>query len=311
MKIIFFGSPSFAVPGLEILHSAGHEIMAVVTQPDRPVGRKLEVRPPAVKVSAQKLGLPVLQPVTTKTPEFVQQIASFQPEIFVVIAYGEILRPDLLDVPPLGAVNLHASLLPKYRGAAPIPWAILNGEKETGATTMLINEIMDSGPILMQSRCPILPEDTTASLTRTIAALGAPLLQQTLEGLETKQIPPREQDPAGVTFAPKLKKEDGLIDWTKSAQWISAQVRAFDPWPGSFSSWNGSMVKFWSVQPETAEASAQPGTILRVDRNSFSISCGGGTALDAREVQPENRPRMAAGDFINGYRVVSGMRFGN
>src|SRR5262245_23843313 len=194
MRIVFMGSPSFAVPSLEALHNSSHQVVAVVTQPDRPGGRHLQLQAPAVKLSAQKLGLGVLQPSTTKTPEFLDEIASFQPDVLVVVAYGEILKRALLELPPQGAVNLHASLLPKYRGAAPVPWAIIHGETETGATTIRITEKMDAGPIFLQERCRIEPSDTSESLARKISVLGAPMLKRTIDLLEQGKAVSRDQD---------------------------------------------------------------------------------------------------------------------
>lgn len=309
MKIIFMGSPQFAVASLAALKESQHEIVAVVTQPDRPSGRMLQSQAPAVKVAAHKFALPVLQPVTTKTPQFVEEIASFQPDLLVVVAYGEILRQNLLESARCGAVNLHASLLPKYRGAAPIPWAILKGEAKTGATTIYMNEVMDGGPILLQESCPISSTDTSQTLSKKISALGAPLLRRTLDLIEKNEITPVEQELNSVTYAPKLKKEDGWIDWNQSAIWISRQIRAFDPWPGTFSDWEGIQVKFWLASPEETEAKASSGTVIEASKQGLLVVCGEGSVLRVLEVQPQNRPRLTAGDFISGYRIRRGARF--
>lgn len=309
MRIVFMGSPSFAVPSLEALHDSSHEIAAVVTQPDRPGGRRLQLQAPAVKLSAQKLGLRVLQPTTTKTPEFLEEIASFQPDLLVVVAYGEILKRALLDLPPQGAVNLHASLLPKYRGAAPVPWSILHGETETGATTIRISEKMDAGPIFLQARCPIDPSDTGGSLAHKISLLGAPMLKQTIDLLEQGKAVPRSQDEKQISFAPKLKKENGLIDWNKPADWISRQIRAFDPWPGTFSSLKDIQVKFWRAHPAEENTTKEPGTIVQAHKQGILIACGEATVLNVLELQPQDKTRLSATDFANGYRVESGQRF--
>ena len=309
MKIIFFGSPEFAVPSLETIHQSNHQIAAVVTQPDRPSGRKLKLHAPAVKIAAEKFGLQIIQPETTKDPNFVQQLADFHVDILVVVAYGEILRRNLLELAPHGAVNLHGSLLPKYRGAAPIAWAILNGEIETGATTMKMNEKMDAGPVLLQGKYPITPEHTTATLSSEIATIGAQLLTQTLDLLEANTIQPKEQNVSQVSFAPKLKKENGLIDWRKTADYISRQIRAFDPWPGSFSTIQGKQVKIWRAYPEEKSTKEGPGTVLEIGKKDMLIAAGEGSSLQVLEVQPENRARISAIDFANGQHLSAGSRF--
>ena len=309
MKIIFMGSPQFAVPSLEALHASSHQIVAVVTQPDRPSGRKLHLEAPPVKVMAHALGIPVFQPVTTKTAQFLDEIRSFEPDLLVVVAYGEILRPALLGIPRRGAVNLHASLLPKYRGAAPIAWAILNGETETGVTTMMMDAGMDSGPMLLQQTCNIHPGDTTESLSKKLASMGAPLLKKTIDALEKGELEPRQQDLSGVTYAPKLKKEDGWIDWTRPADWISRQIRAFHPWPGSFSRLNNQQVKFWLANPVPENTDLPPGIIAAADQRGVFVACGEGTLLHILDLQPESRPRMTAADFVHGYRIEAGKKF--
>jgi methionyl-tRNA formyltransferase len=308
MRLIFMGSPQFAVPSLELLH-ASHEIIAVVTQPDRPVGRKLKLQAPAVKIAAHSLGIPVFQPTTTKTAEFVEEMKEFQPDVLIVVAYGEILRQNLLEVAPFGAVNLHASLLPKYRGAAPIVWAILNGEEETGCSTMKIVKMMDAGDVYLQERCKIHPSDTAETLSRKMAQIGAPLLKRTLELIEKNEIQPQPQDETQVSFAPKLKKEDGRVDWNRPADWISRQIRAFNPWPTTFTTFGGTSVKLWLAHSSLERVSAAPGTVIRILKHSIAVACGEGTVLEIFTVQPENRPQMTALEFINGYHVVHGAIF--
>jgi methionyl-tRNA formyltransferase len=303
------GSPQFAVPSLEAIHSSAHDVVAVVTQPDRPVGRSLKVHPPAVKVAAQALNIPILQPSTTKTPDFIDQISAFGPDILVVVAYGEILRKNVLDLCPAGAVNLHASLLPKYRGAAPIPWAILNGETETGCTTMQMSLEMDAGPLYLQERCIIHDSDTTETLTRKLSELGAPLLILTLDLIEKNAMVPVTQDVSAVTFAPKLKKENGRVDWNRPADWISRQIRAFDPWPGTFSKIANTELKFWLAQPVEGKTPEKPGTIINVLKHALLTAAGEGTILQLVEVQPQSKPRMTAHEFAIGYRIKAGDSF--
>ncbi|MCI0442001.1 methionyl-tRNA formyltransferase [bacterium] len=309
MRVLFMGSPQFAVPSLDAVHSSAHDVVAVVTQPDRPVGRSLKVHPPPVKVSAQALGIPVLQPPTTKSPEFIDQISAFGPDILVVVAYGEILRKNVLELPPAGAVNLHASLLPKYRGAAPIPWAIINGETETGCTTMQMTLEMDAGPLYLQEKCVIHPSDTTETLSRKLSELGAPLLTLTLDLIEKNAMVPVTQDLSAITFAPKLKKENGRVDWNRPADWISRQIRAFDPWPGTFSRIADTELKLWLAQPVEGSAAEKPGTIINVLKHAIFVACGEGTILQLLEVQPESRPRMTAHEFAIGYRIKTGDSF--
>lgn len=309
MRVIFMGSPQFAVPSLEAIHSSNHEVVAVVTQPDRPVGRSLKVQPPPVKVSAHSLDIPVLQPSTTKSPEFIDQISAFGPDILVVVAYGEILRKNVLELPPAGAVNLHASLLPKYRGAAPIPSAILNGETETGCTTMQMTLEMDAGPLYLQEKCVIHPTDTTQTLSRKLSEIGAPLITLTLDLIEKNAMVPVVQDVTAVTYAPKLKKENGRVDWNRSANWIARQIRAFDPWPGTFSTISNTELKLWLAQSVEGEAQVKPGRVLNVLKHALLVACGEGTILQLLEVQPQSRPRMTAHEFAIGYRIKAGDSF--
>ncbi|PWT93339.1 MAG: methionyl-tRNA formyltransferase [Acidobacteria bacterium] len=309
MNIIFFGSPEFAVPTLELLQASTHRVLAVVTQPNRPSGRKLQITAPPVKQAAEKFKLAVFQPTTTKTPEFFEQLAAFKPDALIVVAYGEILRSNLLTLGRFGAINVHASLLPKYRGAAPMPWSILQGETETGVTTMLMNETMDAGPILLQSTCAIDEHDTSETMSQKLASLGAQLLIRTVDLVEKDQIKPTPQNAADATFAPKLKKSDGEIDWNKSAQWISRQTRAFNPWPGTYSYLNGHLTKFWKVTTSPTEAKAKPGEVIFISKDFFEVACGEATVLRVWELQPENRPRLHSVDFVNGYHVSKGTQF--
>jgi methionyl-tRNA formyltransferase len=284
--------------------------LAVVTQPDRPVGRNLKVQPPPIKVRAESLQIPIFQPATTKTQDFVDQMASLKPDILVVVAYGEILRRNLLELAPRGAVNLHASLLPKYRGAAPIPWAILNGESETGVTTMQVDIAMDAGPVYLKQTCTIDSSDTSETLANKLATLGAPLLTKTLDLIEKNEIVAEPQDISAVTFAPKLKKEDGRVDWNKPASWIARQVRAFDPWPGTFTTFENISVKFWNAKASDKTTDEPSGTVLYINKDAISVAAGERSVLDISDVQPENRPRMKAHDFAIGHRLQPGKLFG-
>lgn len=309
MRIVFMGSPDFAVPTLEALRASHHEVVAAVTQPDRPFGRHLHMHSPPVKNAAHSLDIPVLQPATTRSPDFVSEIESLRPDVLVVVAYGEILRPALLRVPARGALNLHASLLPKYRGAAPVAWAILRGETVTGCSTMQINEKMDAGDVYLQESCAIQPAETTEGLTRRLSLIGASLMKETIDRLERGDIQAQPQDPGAVTFAPKLKKEDGLVDWSRPSDWISRQTRAFAPWPGTFSFLNDLLIKLWLAHPLEGKTAEPPGTIFHVDKQAIHVACGEGTVLQIVELQPQNRPRLSASDFINGAHLTAGRRF--
>jgi methionyl-tRNA formyltransferase len=309
MRIVFMGSPQFAVPSLEALHSSDHNIIAAVTQPDRPSGRKLHTQAPPIKIAAERLNIPVLQPATTKSASFYEEIHALQPELLVVVAYGEILRANLLALPPRGAINLHASLLPRYRGAAPIAWAILRGETESGATTMFMNEAMDAGPILLQEECEIAPEDTAESLGKKISERGAILLKRTVDLLERNQLTPTPQDETQISYAPKLRKEDGRVNWNRPALYLTRQIRAFNPWPGTFSRISGKLVKFWLANPSQKTSDQAPGTIIEITKRSLYVVCGEQSVAELLELQPENRPKFSAADFIHGYLIEVGDRF--
>ncbi|HZD94635.1 MAG TPA: methionyl-tRNA formyltransferase, partial [Candidatus Sulfotelmatobacter sp.] len=251
MKLVFCGTPQFAVPSLERLATAGFDVQLVVTQPDRPQGRGMELTAPPVKQSALKLGLPVLQPEKIKKNEdFQAQIRALGPDAIIVVGYGRIVPPWMLELPPHGNINVHASLLPKYRGAAPIQWAIASGEKTTGITTMHLNEGLDTGDILLQHKMKIEDDDTSLTLSPRLAALGADLLVETLHGLEQKKITPVPQDHSLATLAPILTREDGLIDFNRTAQEIYNRMRGFQPWPGAYTQFRGKSLKLANARPE-------------------------------------------------------------
>jgi methionyl-tRNA formyltransferase len=312
LRVLFMGTPSFAVPSLRALLGSRHLVVAVVTQPDRPSGRGLRIQPSPVKALAERHGLQVLQPSKIRTPEFLASVRALEPDLLVVVAFGRILPPALLEAAPRGGVNLHASLLPKYRGAAPVAWAVAHGESETGVTTMRMVEKLDAGEILLQLSTPIGPDETTARLEPRLAEMGASLLIETLDALEADQIAFLRQREEQATFAPVIEKEDGLIDWTMTAARIACRVRAFDPWPVAFTRTRRKVIRVWGARPGSeAEAAAAgraepPGRVLRADRSGVAVECGGGTLLHLVEIQPEGRRRMTAGEAAAGRYVGSG-----
>ena len=307
MKLVFCGTPRFAVPTLEKLVTGGFEVPLVVTQPDKPRGRGLELAPSPVKSRALELGLPVVQPDKIKNnEEFRAQLAALEPQAIVVVGYGRIIPPWMIDLPPLGNINLHASLLPKYRGAAPIQWAIAMGETLTGVTTMRIDAGLDTGDILLQKEIPVAPGDTAETLVSRMAAIGSDLMIETLRGLSAGTIQPRPQDHSRATLAPILKREDGLIDFQRTAAEITNRLRGFQPWPGAFTTFRGKQLQVWQAKP--AAAALPPGEI-KVEGERLLVGCGQNTALELLEVQPEGKKRMAARDFVHGYHPRAGERF--
>jgi len=304
---VFLGSGEFAIPSLEALLAAGHDVAAVVTQPDRARGRGLALAPPPLKPPALARGVPVHQPARVRDPAAVELLRVLQPRAQVVIAYGQILPRAVIDIPPLGTVNVHASLLPRYRGAAPIAWAIARDEAETGVTTMLVDEGLDTGPILLQRALSIGSEETTAELSPRLAHLGAELLLETLEALEAGTLRPRPQDPTQATLAPILKKEDARLDWSLPAAALACRVRGFNPWPGAFATWKGTRLAVWRARPG-ADESGTPGRLLRRDGDALIVACGAGTSLALLEVQPEGRRRMSGAAFALGARPAPDAR---
>jgi methionyl-tRNA formyltransferase len=300
MRLVFLGTPAFAVPSLERL-AAGHAVLAAITQPDRPRGRGQREAPSAVKEAALRLGIPVHQPERVRRLEAVEWLRSLAPDVMVIVGYGQIVPQSVIDIAPLGIVNVHSSLLPKYRGAAPVPWAIARGETRTGVTTMRIDAGLDTGDILLAKETEIGPEETAVELNARLAALGADLLIETLEGLEAGRIVPRKQDAAQATFAPLLKKEDGLVDWREAAPSIHNRVRGMQPWPGACTVFRGQTLHIWRAAVGQASQPALPGSLLCL--KPLTVACGGG-ALELREVQLEGRRRMSAADFANGHRLT-------
>ncbi len=311
MRVVFMGTGAFAIPGLEALVSAGHEVAAVVTQPDRAKGRGQTLAPPPVKPAAERLRLPVLQVRRVREPETQELLRGLRPQLQVVVAFGQILPRSVIEIAPLGTLNVHASLLPRYRGAAPIQWAIACGETETGVTTMLIDEGLDTGPTLLARSLAIGAEETAAELEPRLARLGAELLLESLRGLAEGRLTPRPQDHARATLAPLLKKDDGRIDWARPAQEIACRARGFNPWPGAFTQVGGRLLKVLraSALPDAPQA-ADPGTVQAVAAAGVTISCGGGSLLRLVEVQPESRRPMPASAWAAGARLQPGARIG-
>lgn len=307
MDIVYMGTPDFAVPALEKLIEAGHKIMAVVTQPDRQRGRGKEVLYSPVKECALKYGIPVFQPAKIKAPEAVEQLRSYHADIFVAAAFGQILSKEILEMPRYGCVNIHASLLPKYRGAAPIQWAVINGEDKTGVTIMQMDEGLDTGDILTQKEILIAQEETGESLFEKLSVLGAKLLVETLDGIWRGDVAKRKQDDSLSTYARMLKKEDGRIDWSKTSKQIEQQIRGMNSWPSAYTMWNGKTLKIWKAQWNQSVHAHAPGTILTVEKESVSIACGEGV-IRITELQLEGKKRMAVKDFLLGYHMEEGSR---
>jgi len=306
--LVFCGTPRFAVPTLEALVHAGFTVRLVVSQPDKPSGRGLALRLSPVKQSALALNLPVTQPESIKNnSEFRSQLASINPDAIIVVGYGRIIPQWMIDLPRLGNINLHASLLPKYRGAAPIQWAIARGETITGVTTMRIDAGLDTGDILLQREMPIGATDTAETLAPALAAAGADLIVETLRALQAGRIEARPQDDSQASLAPIMKKEDGRIDFQLSAPEIRNRMRGFQPWPGVFTSFRGKNLHLWDAA--LSERSLVPGELLAEDNRLF-IGCAEG-ALEVLEVQLEGKKRMAARDFMHGYRPQTGEKLGS
>lgn len=309
-NLVFCGTPKFAVPTLQKLVDAGFPVRLVLTQPDRPRGRGLQLAPSPVKECAVRMEIPVLQPDKIKNnQELRAKLESLRPEAIIVVGYGRIIPQWMIDLPPLGNLNLHASLLPKYRGAAPIQWAIANGETATGVTTMRIDAGLDTGDILLQKKIPITINDNSESLASKLADLGAELMVETLIGLRSGMVQPRRQDDSQATLAPILKKEDGLINFGRTANEIYNRLRGFQPWPGAYASFRGKQLQIREAKPGEPERKLSPGELL-LEQNRLTVGCGSGTALQLLEVQPEGKKRISALDFANGYRLVSGDRLG-
>jgi len=311
MDLVFCGTPEFAVPTLKKLVEAGHNVRLVVTQPDRPSGRGQELAAPPVKRLVQSLGLPVVQPEKIKNNlEFRAQLEALKPEAIIVVGYGRIIPKWMIDLPRHGNINLHGSLLPRYRGAAPIQWAIAHGETVTGVTTMRIDEGLDTGDILLQREMTIDPEDTAVTLAPRLAEIGAELMLETLRGLESGTIQPRKQDHTEATLAPVLQKDEGRIDFNREAPEILKRLRGFQPWPGAFATFRGKNLTLHRARLAACGLGPLLPGEMKVAGEDLFLGCGGGTALQLLELQPEGRRRMSARDFIHGYRPKAGERLG-
>jgi len=307
-KLVFMGTPDFAVPALQAVHAAGHDILLVVTQPDRPKGRGRKVEPPPVKKASEKLGLTVTQPDNLRSEAAKQLLQAADADFFIVVAFGHLLRESVLKMPKRGCINVHASLLPRYRGPAPIQWAVINGDTETGVTTMLMDKGLDTGDMLMTAREPIGPSDTAGSLHDRLAQRGADLLVQTLKALADGTIRGTPQVHSAATYAPLLKKTDGLIDWKKPAAKLEPFIRGMSPWPGAFTFWKNTRLKIYRSEIEASADNALPGTVLNSRPDRLTVSTGDG-ALSILEIQSASGSRLPVSEFLRGFRIAPGELF--
>jgi methionyl-tRNA formyltransferase len=309
VRIAFLGTPEFAVPSLVRLVEAGHEVPAVFTQPDRPKGRGGELAQSPVKQAALQLGLPVHQPERVRRPEVIETLRSIPLDAMAVVGYGQIIPQAIIDLAPYGIINVHGSLLPKYRGAAPIQWAIANEESKTGVTTMRIDAGLDTGDMLLEWETAIGAEETAPELAARLAPAGADLLVETFRGLESGAIVPRPQDHSGASHAPILAKEDGAIDWTWPAARIHARQRGFQPWPGAYTSFRAQTLLIWKCRVAVEPVRLPPGTMIQKGRELF-VAAGGGTLLSVLELQLPGKKRIPAEAFLNGHRLLQNERLG-
>lgn len=309
MKIVFFGSSDFAVPSLEALLDSPHKILAVITQPDRKKGRHLKIKATPVKNASFSKGIKIYQPENIRDAAFLKRLKSFHADLFTAIAFGQILPKNVLNIPKLYSINLHASLLPKYRGAAPINRAVINGETKTGLSIIKMNERMDAGDIILQRILEIEREDTSATLNSRLSKLGAILLLDTIRFIGEDKISFKKQDEKKATFAPLLKKEDGLIDWQKPAGEIHNMVRGLVPWPGAFTFFNGKMLKIWKSDILPSHEKSEPGKIVDIQKEGFMVACGNGWLI-VKELQLAGGKRMDAASFIRGHKIEKGAFLG-
>ena len=308
MRLVYMGTPDIAVPALEALIEAGHDVAAVVTQPDRAQGRHKELVPPPVKAAALAHNIPVLQPEKASAPDFIEELRKYEPELIIVMAYGQILKKTLLELPPLGCINIHASLLPKYRGAAPISAVILAGEEKTGVTTMYMDEGLDTGDMLLKEVVDIADDETAQSLETKIAAIGGSLIVKTLDSLQAGTLVREKQNDKEATYVKMIRKEEGQIDWTASAVDIERRIRAFYPWPGTYTWHNGGRIKIYAADVMGIAGSVPAGTVVSAAGGRIIVACGEG-ALSITSLQSEGKKRMDAADFLRGYRLSAGDRF--
>jgi methionyl-tRNA formyltransferase len=304
-KIIFMGTPKFAVPTLKALHRNEQDIVLVVTQPDRPKGRGRTLAPPPVKEVATSLGYEVVQQASIRTAEFAENITKLKPDIFVVVAFGHIIPKNILSIPNLATINIHASLLPKYRGPAPIQWAIINREKETGITTMLLDEGMDTGDILLSSKVEITPDDTAGTLHDRLAVLGADLLMRTLKSFEANNVNPIPQDHSQASYAPLLKKKDGHMDWNMPAERLDAFIRGMTPWPGAFTFHGQKRLKIFKARPLKKDVDKPPGSVVIGFPDELCVATSNGI-LSIMEIQEASGKRLFIKEFLRGYKIPHG-----
>lgn len=299
-KMIFMGTPAFSVPILEGLVSEGYEVVGVVTQPDRPVGRKRVLTPPPVKQAALDLNLPVFQPEKISQSVELEEIIALQPDLIVTAAFGQFLPEKLLQAPTFGAINVHASLLPKYRGGAPVHYSIINGDKETGVTIMEMIKKMDAGDILAQESIPISSTDDVGTMFDKLSLLGKELLLKTVPLILERSIKPKKQDESLVTFSPNITREEEQIDWNKTAKEIDCQIRGMRPWPVAYTMYQDSRWKMWDVTPLSDVTTKKPGTIILKDKHHLQVACGQGSVLQLNRIQPAGKSQLSVTDFLNG-----------
>jgi methionyl-tRNA formyltransferase len=310
MRLVFMGTPDFAAASLEALLRSDDSVIGVVTQPDRPKGRGQILTSSPVKLLAQRTQIPLLQPLKMKDPEFLQTLIGWKPDLIAVAAFGRILPPAILSLPPLGCINVHGSLLPKYRGAGPIQWAIINGETETGITTMLMDEGMDTGAMLLQEAIPITPDDTAGTLSPRLAELGGRLLVETIARLKAGTLVPRPQNASLATLAPLLNKEDGVIDWALPATVLANRIRGLSPWPGAYTTMTGGdRWTIWRALAVPGSVTKPPGIVVAITAEAIHVATGAGV-LAVTELQPANSRRMAVSQYLAGHPVAVGDRLG-
>jgi methionyl-tRNA formyltransferase len=307
-RVIFMGTPEFACPTLQRLIDRGEQVVAVVTQPDRPKGRGQKLMSPPVKELALKYGLPVIQPIKVRDPDVIERLRELRPDVLVVVAFGQILPKALLEIPPLGCINVHASLLPRYRGAAPLNWCIVNGETETGVTTMLMDVGLDTGPMLLKRSTPLDGNEDIVSLHDRMSIMGAELLSETLDGLAAGSIVPQVQDGDQSCYASMLKKEDGLVNWNRDAGSIHNQVRGLVVWPGAYTFLDGLVLKIYRARVSTG--SGLPGQVLRADKKGLEVACLTGSLI-IEEVQLAGKKRLDIASFLSGYAISEGTLLGS
>jgi methionyl-tRNA formyltransferase len=308
MRIVFMGTPDFAVPSLHRLIKEGYQVVGVVTQPDRPKGRKQILTPPPVKELALQYGIPVHQPEKIRRPEELTIVKEWAPDLIVTAAFGQILPKALLEMPKLGCINVHASLLPKYRGGAPIHYAVINGEKESGVTIMYMVEALDAGDIISQAAIPVDERDTVGTLYEKLRMLGADLLARTLPDIMAGKVKAIPQDPAQVTYAPNIKREDEQLNFSRSAQELYNQVRGLNPWPVAFTTLHGQVLKVWWTEWSSQDAKSLPGTIEAITEDGIEVATAKGRLI-LKEVQPAGKRRMSVADYLRGSSIEVGMRF--